>query len=214
MTPEELRATGQSLEFTETGHEHLWQKLAESDPEIIARRAEASLAGERDFQIKMLGADYLFETGPRRVTGPSDRLRPDKRVVLCLLNYLNGARETGLTGRMGPETVLPGGERFFSGGHALSRRPLLDAYGRDGAAMLEKARRLGGEAVEGAPGTYSFRLSLLPKIPVQVTLCQEDEEFPAEVYYAFDSSAADHVPLGIVSALVGLLNDQLAVLAD
>ena len=201
---------GIELTFTAPGHEPLWQKLAERDPEEVAAQARVKWIGRRDFVVPLLGSDYFFSGDERRIIGPPNRLEPDRRVALSLLNYLAGANEAGLSGRLVPEKVLPGGDRFFSGTHALARRPILEAYGRAGADFLEKAASLGAEIVADEADSFSFQLRLLPKVPVQVTLCEDDEEFPAELYYAFDAATAEQIPLGILSALVGLLNDQLA----
>lgn len=203
---------GQEFVFNIPGHEELWQKVKEQDPEDTARKCKCHWLGRRDFKITLIGGEYLFKLDEHMVIGPLDRLPPDRRVVLSLLNYLAGASgpEVNLSGRLVPEKVLPGGDRFFTGGHALSRRPILEAYGQDGAGFLDRASRLGAEIAASETAARSISLMLLPKIPVQVTLSEQDEEFPAELFYAFDASAADLAPLGIISALIGLLNDQLA----
>lgn len=207
--PETL-VNGQSFVFNAPGHEELWERLASQDPAQTAGRAAGQWLGGHDFLIELMNVKYLFKTGQRLIVGPNSRLAPDRRVALSLLNYLVGARETTLSGRLVPETVLPGGDRFFSGTHALARQAILNAYGSNGALFLEKAGRLGAEAAACESGSFSCRLLLLPKIAAQITLCEDDEEFPAELYFAFDASAADHVPLAIISALVGLFNDQMA----
>lgn len=207
--PQSLR-NGHELVFTAPGHDHLWQSLYDANPEETAGRAQAAWLGECDFLVEMLGENYYFNGREKRIVGPENRLPPDRRAALSLLNYLVGAKDGGLSGQLVTETVLPGGDRFFSGTHALSRKPILDAYGRDGAALLNNAARLGAKIIDSAAESFSFSLFLLPKIFVQVTLCQEDEEFPADLYFAIDPVAADHVPLAIVGSLVGLLNDQLA----
>ena len=206
--PESLQ-DGAALLFTEPGHDHLWQELMEKDPLEVAAKAGARCLGGPNYLVNLLGAPYFFGAAERRIIAPADRRPPDKRTALSLLHYFNGAGPGGLSGRLVPETVLPGGERFFSGTHALPRQAILDAFGERGVDFQERGFRLGAEIVEAASGSYAFSLFLLPKIFVQVTLCEKDEEFPAELYFAFDSSAADHVPLSILSALVGILNQEL-----
>ncbi|UQZ87892.1 hypothetical protein C4J81_01120 [Deltaproteobacteria bacterium Smac51] len=200
---------GQSFLLNEPGHDHVWSELLAKDPAAAAEAALAEWLGGHDFLLKMLGETYLFEASERKVTGPVTRPAPDKRAGLCLLNYLNGAKKTELSGRMVPETVLPGGDRFFSGGHALTRQPLIKAFGENGQAMLAAAEALGGQRVPSEIGAFSFTIFLMPRIFLQVTLCEKDDEFPAEVYYAFDSTASEHVSLGILAALVGLLSTCL-----
>ena len=210
----ELSAGGPELVFAEPGFEDLWAKLEGNDPERVALLTRTRTLGGPIYLVEMLGAEYLFNVPERRITGPRNRPAPDKRAALCLLNYLAGAREGEAGGRMVPETVLPGGERFFTGGHALTRKPILDKFGRDGAALLDRARALGAEIIDGQGDGFSFRLNLLPRIAVQVTLSEDDDEFPAEVYYAFDASAADLVPLGILSALITQLNTLLVTAVE
>ena len=201
---------GRSFEFNEPGHDHVWQSLLSRDSADVAQKAQAGLVGEHVYLVELYGENYLFEAAARRVTGPAHRPAPDKRVVLSLLHYLNGALDEPLSGRLVPETVLPGGDRFFSGGHALARQPILKAFGRNGAALIAGAAGLGGQAVQSEAGSFSFAVQPLPRLKLQVTLCEEDEEFPADLYFAFDSTAADHVSLGILASLVGLLNTLLA----
>ena len=200
---------GRTFEFNEPGHDHVWQSLLARNPVDVAQRAQVGLVDEHVYLVELYGESYLFETAARRVTGPVHRPAPDKRVVLSLLHYLNGAADEPLSGRLVPETVLPGGDRFFSGGHALTRQPILKAFGRNGADLITRAARLGGQAVEGETGSFSFSVQPLPRLKLQVTLCEEDEEFPADLYFAFDSTAADHVSLGILASLVALLSTLL-----
>lgn len=198
--------SGRVFEFIEDGHDHVWQSLLAQNPAQVAQRAQAGLVGDQVYLVDLFGDQYLFEAVARRVTGPENRPAPDKRVVLSLLHYLNGAQDKPLSGRLTPETVLPGGDRFFTGTHALTRQPILKVFGRDGTALIQAAEKLGGQKVASESGSFSFMISPLPRLRLQVTLCEEDEEFPADLYFAFDSTSADHVSLGILASLVGLLN--------
>lgn len=204
---------GPEFVFTDPNYEDLWQKLAQSEPQSIAALAQVQCLDDQRYLVVLLGAPYLFEVEGRRIVGPQNRPAPDKRVALCLLNYLAGTHDLPLAGNLVPETVLPGGERFFSGTHALTRQPILTAYGHDGPSFIAAAQALGAEPMACQSGSYSFKMALLPKIPVQVTLCEADDEFPADLYFAFDAGAANMVPLGIISALIGLLNACLTAKA-
>lgn len=205
----EIYQTDLSLLFDDGNFADLWQGLAGRNAAEICQKSLVERSEGAGYLIELAGARYLLDVPSKTVTAPPNRPRPDKRLALSLLYYLNGAKETGLSGRLVPETVLPGGDRFFAGGHALKRQPVLDVFGANGSALLEKAAALGGNAVTTQAGSFSFTLFLLPKIFVQVTLCEADEEFPASLYFAFDSSASDHVSLGVISSLVGLMNDFL-----
>lgn len=217
LLPESLRHASQDYVFQLTNRDFdgLWEEISRKDPEEIGRNALAALIGPGLYVLEMMGADYLFDLQGRSVTGPLNRMRPDKRVLLSLAYYLNGATPTTMSANLVPETVLPGGDRFFAGTHALKREPILKRFGKAGPEFLEAARKMGADILPaGSPDSFGFVIKLLPKIVVQVILGEEDEEFPAQLNFAFDDSAASHISLGALASLVSILNDQLVLLAN
>ena len=213
---EKLAPGGEGHTFTlaDPNYDHLWEELLQKDIDEIKRNALVQIAGANRFVITMAGADYLLDAQARSVTGPADRLMPDKRTVLSLAYYLNGATADSLSNNMVPEKVLPGGDRFFAGTHALKREPILKNFAQSGSDFIGAAESLGAEILSKGPDAFSFKLRLLPKIMVQVILGEEDEEFPAQVSYAFDDSAVKHVSLGVLANLISILNDQMVLSAS
>jgi hypothetical protein len=215
LVPEELNHGCQDYIFrlTENDYDPLWEEISRKDPNEIVKNALVKAIGSGGFAVKMIGADYWLDVRARCVTGPMDRRPPDKSLLLSLAYYVNGATPDVLSKIMVPEKVLPWGDLFFSGTHALKRAPILNRFSKAGQEFIKTAESLGAEIMSGGPGSFSFMIKLLPKIVVQVTLGEEDEEFPAQVSYAFDNSAAKHVRLGVLAYLVSVLNDQLVLSA-
>lgn len=198
-----------AFKLDEQKYGHLWTELAARDLSEVARDAEVTVAPPNKVVVRMLSADWLVDIGERVVVGPQDRPKPDSRVALCLLHYLIKAREGALDKNLVPETALVGGDSFFRGVHALNRAPLLEAFGANGPELLKRAQALGGTVLESGPRQFSFWLALLPKAPVQVTLNYGDEEFPAELTFAFDTASPKHCELSVLAFLVALLSDLL-----
>ncbi|MDR2946449.1 MAG: DUF3786 domain-containing protein [Candidatus Adiutrix sp.] len=198
-------------EFTlpDCAYDHLWAELAAKDEAEVARLALARAVEPGRYAVEMMGAEYTLDVCNRSVSGPVNRIAPDKRTVLCLAHYLNGAADVALTNNMVSEKVLPGGDRFFSGGHALKRQAILGKFAASGPEFIKAAESLGGEALASGPDSFSFKIKLLPKIVGQLVLGEEDDEFPAQLSFAFDDSAVKHVSLGVLASLIAILNDQM-----
>jgi hypothetical protein len=216
LIPETLKHDCQDYTFqlASKDFDNLWSEISGKNSDDIAGQALVTALGSGRYVMDMMGADYLLDTQTRSVTGPLDRMPPDKRVLLGLAFYLNGATAATLSGNMVPETVLPGGDRFFSGTHALKRDPILNRFAAAGEEFIEAAKNLGAEVLSSGPDSFGFTIKLLPKILVQVVLWPEDDEFPAQLNFAFDDSASRHTTLGALASLVSILNDQLVLIAD
>lgn len=214
--PETLRhdCPDHSFQLTSQDFDHLWAEISGKNPAEISRNALVTGIEPGGYVVHLMGADYLLDPKTKSVTGPLDRMPPDKRVLLGLAYYLNGAGPATLSGNLVPETVLPGGERFFAGTHALKREPILNRFSQAGNEFIEAAKNLGGEILAAGPDSFSFMIKLLPKIVVQVVLWTEDDEFPAQVNFAFDDSVSSHITLGALAGLISVLNDQLVLSAD
>ena len=190
-----------------SGLQRLWQELGAADTRTICARSGASFAGRR-YSVEFLGRSYGAELGECRISGPpGDRLPEDSEFGLLILGYLIHAREVEVSGAWVSERQLPGGSLFFQGPHALPLTALLERYGRDAEAFGSACGRLGGKPLDF--GDASFAFQALPRIPLAVVLWVADEEFPARLGVLFDSTAALHLPLDLVLALVHAVTVRL-----
>ena len=152
--------------------------------------------------LPFLDAEYLIDCG-RRLIDPA----VDRGLELVLLCYLSGAREMPLDGRWVSERSLRGGDLFFAGPHALPTAALAARFAHDAAGFAEAGRAAGG--VPAGYGDASFRLQVLPRVPVIVVLWVADDEFPARASFLFDSTADAHLPLDAILALAGVMSRKL-----
>ncbi len=194
-----------------------WQRLMYSDPAEICRRAMVSYCRDEEaYQVDFLGQPYsiypflrtLTHTGRGGTRSPYRQERIPFGEALILLSYLLKAKEVPLSERWVTEKDLPGGETFFRGPHKLACEPVLKRYGRDMAGFVEAGLCLGGKSLSA--GDASIRLQVLPRVPLNYILWQEDEEFSPHLTVAFDASAGEHLPLDVIWALVHVVSSRLA----
>lgn len=185
----------------------LWEDLEARPPESVAAGSGALIVPGRGYRLPYMGGDYFIDLASRDIQGPADQLPPGFQKGLVLLTYLAGAQDLGLSGRMVSHRELNGGEMFFAGPHALLTAPVTEKFGRDPEAFLKKAAALGLEADPQGAG-YGVKGKVLPHIAVGCVLHEEDDEFPAELTYTFDSYAHYHLALDGLWAMINVLAAQ------
>jgi len=187
----------------------LWSDLETLTPEAVAANSGARLLPGRGFNVTYMGGDYLVDVARRDITGPPDQAPAGFQKGLVLLRYLVQAQDMGLSGRMVTGRELNGGAMFFTGPHSLLTAPVTEKFGRDPEGFLRRAAALGLAAVERGSG-FACQGLVLPNIAVGCVLHPEDDEFPAELTYTFDSYAHYHLALDGIWAMINVLAEELA----
>lgn len=187
----------------------LWEALESRPPQEAAAGAGAAYDPDKGFTLKFMNGDYLVDTRARTITGPPDHRPTGFQKGLVLLTYLTQAQDLGLSGRMVTARELNGGAMFFTATHVLLTEPVTSRYGRSPEAFLAKAAKL-GLAAESQGAGYGCQGPVLPHIAVGCVLHLEDDEFPAELTYTFDSYAHYHMPLDGIWAMINVLAEELA----
>jgi hypothetical protein len=198
---------------TDSGEQRAWEALLSASPEEVCRRAEAvyePAAGA--FRVPAFGMELTVVPRERTIRGAA----PGSAVLLgglrdlfvpALLLYLTTAREIPPTGRLVSPGSIRGGHLFSAGTHVLPLDRIARKFGRDRAAFLDRGRALGGVPVPH--GDAAVRLFPLPRIPADLVLWLEDDEFPARADLLFDSScevqAAADVLWAVATATVLLV---------
>lgn len=211
----ETRSPSISLDaMTQWQHEEIdgayWEELVTLDPAEVCRRTLGTYdPKEEAYRIPLLHQEYAISPSHRSVERKADSEDRSFRYgetlfdeALVLVIYLLRAQEIPLAGKQHTEKDLPGGETFFRGPHELSRRPIIKRFGSDPEAFHKAAPSLGGQHLDF--GDAAFRFQALPRVPLDYILWAEDEEFPARLTIAFDSTVSDHLPLDVIWALVNL----------
>lgn len=189
----------------------LWDDLDALDPALTAARAGVKYTDTRGYTVPFLGTDHHVDPRARTITAPEGARPPGFQAGMVLINYLIFASDQGISGRMVTERELNGGELFFKGPHALMKAPVIETFGRDGAAMVERAKAFG--AIPAEAGDAAFKLLVLPKILVSYTLYEADDEFKAGLTITFDASMDKHLPLDAIWAMINVLSHRLTDLS-
>ena len=187
----------------------LWQDLESRSPEAVALNSGANYAEGRGFSLVYMGGEYLVDCSQRAIVAPPGHKPPDFQKALTLLSYLTLAQDFGSSGRQVTGRELNGGEMFFKGPHAFLTEPVTSKFGREPDAFLSKAALL-GFATEVKDGAWTCQGLVLPHLGMGLYFHPEDDEFPAELTYTFDSYAHYHLPLDGVWAMVNALAAELA----
>jgi hypothetical protein len=197
-----------------------WEELTTLDPEGVCRRSLAAYEAKQGaYRIPLLNQGYRIHPLRRSIVRDEDASAESHRYAkisfseaLVLVIYLLRAKEIPLAGKQQTEKDLPGGETFFRGPHELSRQPVLERFGCDPEGFLRAGVSLNGERLDF--GDVAFRFQALPRVPLDYILWVEDEEFPARVTLAFDATAAEHLPLDVIWALVHLTTTRIVEVAS
>lgn len=186
-----------------------WRDLSGRPPEMVVAGAGVGYEPGRGYVVPYMGGDYLVNLETGDVSAPAGHRPAGFQKALVLLSYLINAQDLGCSGRMVTGRYLNGGAMFFTGPHALLTWPVTEKFGRDPEGFLKKAAFL-GMAPENQGSGYACRGLALPHIAVGCVLHPEDDEFPAELTYTFDSYAHFHLPLDGLWAMINVLAEELA----
>ena len=187
----------------------LWQDAAARPPQEVAAAAGVTYEPGRGFVVPYMGGDYLVDLENRRIATPAGHVPAGFQKGLVLLSYLINAQDLGRSGRMVPGRDLNGGAMFFTGPHTLLTWPVIDRFGRDPEGFLQKAAFLSLAPTDQGSG-YGCQGPVLPHIAVGCVMHPEDDEFPAELTYTFDSYTHYHMPLDGIWAMINVLAEELA----
>ncbi len=186
----------------------LWENLRAIPPQTAARNSGTRFEEGRGFTVPFMNGDYIVDPGGRSIESPPGHKPAGFQKGLVLLSYLAKAQDIGLSGKMVTSRELNGGAMFFTGPHALLTEPVTRKFGAAPEAFLARAGALGLEREEQGSG-FACRGPVLPYIAVGCVLHQEDDEFPADLTYTFDSYAHYHLPLDGLWAMINVLAEEL-----
>ncbi|RLA80135.1 MAG: hypothetical protein DRG36_03780 [Deltaproteobacteria bacterium] len=182
-------------------HPSLWERLSELEPAEVCRRAKVAHEGGT-YIVRFLNELYRIDPKGRRfelLDDPLSQGAPSVELQVVLITYLLNAKDLPLAGKWVQGKGLRGGVRFFAS-HPFPLEPLLERYGRDPQAFLQRASLLGGERERF--GDAGVRFLALPRVPICLVLWKGDEEFEATISVLFDATADRHLPLDALYGLV------------
>jgi len=201
---------------TNMAHEGLWEQLEKLDRQETAKRADCRYLTEPDrYVVAMLKTQYAVNLAEKDISSlqadtPS---RPAPFLEqLCLLAYLINAKDIPLAEKLAKAESLPGGQFFFRGPHRLPTESLEKAFGENPDGLIRASEQLGATRCEF--GDASIRVYALPRIPLTLAVWRGDNEFAARASILFDQTAATHLPLDALWAMVNLTVKTLVKAAE
>ena len=185
-----------------SGDQLAWAILAEREPGVICRQADASYDfSAHRFVLHCFGQEILVDLS--RYTIESHSLLGKKILHgldhffdLAVLWYLGRARDIPLSSQMISPSSVSGGEIFQRGTHVLPLDKLADRFGNDIEGFCKRGMELSGQIMEY--GDASLRLYPFPRVPVTMILWEPDADFPARVDMFFDSTCEQHLPTDVI----------------
>jgi hypothetical protein len=204
-------APEQSAAWPESTPE-FWDMLSKRSVSEVTRSAGATHeAGV--YALPCLNETWLVDPARRTVTrrdGPFGG-EWDRQIPFLALAYLTSATEADLTGEMVPPRDLLPGQDYFQGHNTVETADLESTFGTNPDLLVRAATSLGAERLDQAD--VSVRLHIFPKLPVDILVWVEDEEFPAKVTILLDRGTVRHYPVEGVANAVNLLTRRLLLAA-
>lgn len=161
-----------------------------ADIKGLCRRSGAR-CGAGEILLDYLGRSYRI-TYPEVTISPenSQEAVPVKERIL-MLHYLLTAKGTPLANHQVTFREIPEGQNYFDVFHKRAIKPIIDFFGKNPAAMVANAEKLGGCKADFGDAAATF--DAFPRVPVTFVLWRGDEEFPAEGSVLFDASVSDYL---------------------
>ncbi|UQZ88707.1 hypothetical protein C4J81_05610 [Deltaproteobacteria bacterium Smac51] len=187
----------------------LWEDALAVEPAVVVRNSGVRFEDGRGFIVPFMNGNYIVDLKARTIETPPGHKPAGFQKGLVLLTYLAKAQDLGLSGKMVTSRELNGGAMFFTGPHALMTEPVTEKFGAAPEDFLARAEALGFKPENQGAG-FACRGLVLPHIAVGCVLHSEDDEFPAELTYTFDSYSHYHMPLDGLWAMINVLAEELA----
>lgn len=187
---------------TFSGEEKAWDLLSKAIPEEVCRNALVSFDNSSGlYTVKSFGMDFFVSPLQRRVfsDSPLSSILLDIKEYffeLSVIWYLVSAKGVSISGKWVKPVDVKGGQIFFMGTHRLPLDRLAEQYAKDPEGFIKKAKDFGGEVCGYADA--SVVLYPYPKIPVQLLLWLEDDEFPPRIDLMLDSTCDIHLPTDVI----------------
>jgi hypothetical protein len=180
-------------------------ELAARDPNEIAERAGCAYDPEsRAFEVRVYGKLFAASFPDLAVHElAADHHLGQLWVRVLLAHYLRTADGAPLAGRWIALRELPGGLMYGVAFQGYSGGELARWLGPDFAQLRAVAPPLGAKPL--TYGDYSFRLDVLPRVPIAIVCNVGDDEFPAAAQLLFDAAAAHYLPTDALATLGGRL---------
>jgi len=187
-------------------HSRFWEEIEAKGTDAAARLAGCRL-DEGGIVVPLAGREFIVDLHSRTILDRNASPASFLDAVVSL-TYLALADGTPLAQEWVSEKMLPLGDAYFRGPHAIPSSLLLVRFGADEAGFRQALARVGGTAVDY--GDFGAEIPALPRVPMRVGILMADDEFPAEVRVLFDATASRYLILDGLLTLVNIVFKRLA----
>ncbi|MEW6443132.1 MAG: DUF3786 domain-containing protein [bacterium] len=165
-------------------------------------------------EVPFLGTVYTVR-GPGGKVGyqgeESSSREPALWESILILHYFNTADGKPLVNEHISFKEIPDGRLYQPNFEKRAVAPLLAAFGKDPAGIVECSKPLGARTA--ALGDVSITVPVFPRVPVTLVFWRGDAEFPARLTILFDKSIPDYLPTEDMVLSSQMLAFRLAGLA-
>lgn len=182
------------------------EKLAALNPETIAGNAAVLYTMQSSsFSVAFINGTYRVTFPEGIITGPEGEV--PVYLSIFILHYLATADGSPLSGEWISYRHLPGGEIYTEPFRRRAIVPFLKAFGTDPGSFVRAATALGGYGLEG--GGTSMIIPVFPRVPLNFTLWEGDDELPPSASILFDAAAASYLPTEDYAHLPALIVEAM-----
>ncbi|HIJ59140.1 MAG TPA: DUF3786 domain-containing protein [Nitrospirae bacterium] len=196
----------------ENGEEKAWQKVCKLPSLDVCKRTGSIFDINKGcYILNSFGQEFMINPCEMLIKAVDNcphgeiflvRLKDFFRI--SVLSYMSSAQNIGLSGRLLRPIDLKGGHRFSTGTHVLPLEMIAQKYNKNRDGFVDRGLQYGAIEIKGYGDAY-IRLFPFSRVPVDLILWLEDEEFPAKVDLFFDSTCELQISLSDVIWAIAMM---------
>ncbi len=148
--------------------------------------------GGRQVIFPYLNRRYVLNIDGETIAFEEDAGKPTLPEQVLMLHYLLKAKTIPFSGELITFREVPSGIFYYQAFFKRAIAPLAKGFGSH-SSLLDRVADLIGEIVP-SHADRALKIVVLPRIPVILSVWEEDEEFPAEGNVYFDTTISSHLP--------------------
>ncbi len=188
------------------------EELSKQSFDEILQRSGFEAAEDNIFRVPFLDRIY-------RIGFPDfdfqDEAEVEKQVPIqeqvLILHYMLGGASSLLSGKWIAYREITGASFYFSSFVKRAIDPLKKVFGNNIPGFVKSAKILKGSEMEAGDAGFEFRL--FPKVPLQLILWAEDDEFAPEANILFDDTVSKILSPEDAAWLAGMIVYRLMALS-
>ncbi len=148
-------------------------------------------SGKRQVIFPYINQRYILNIDGETISFEEDAGKPSLPEQVLMLHYLLKAKAIPFSGEVITFREVPSGAFYYQAFFQRAIVPLVKGFGSR-PSLLDRVADIVGEIVP-SPADRALKIVVLPRIPVILSIWEEDEEFPAEGNVYFDTTISSHL---------------------